>query len=133
LEKSQIRIGKEMDMCRAGNSFNRRSRVFGSRLPPGVRDADCERPPSPLADAGENQLWRICGPQEQERMSSHFVERNAELLRDAILDAGESSASPGSSERGREILLGGLLWPAWICFRDRALRELRRDGEFPKI
>jgi hypothetical protein len=116
-------------MRRVENTLGR-SRVFGSRLPPGVRDADCEGRSRPFGDAGGNGLWRNCDLREQELLSIRFIERHAELLRDMILDVEDFPVADGSSERGREILVGGLLWPAWICFRDRALREARRGGEF---
>jgi hypothetical protein len=119
-------------MAQAGNSLNRGWRVFGSRLPPGVRDVDCESFPSPIADMGESRLWQICGSREQERLSSQFAALNVEFVRDAILDAEDSTSVPGPSERRQEIMLGGLLWREWIGFRDRALRELRRSGDLTK-
>jgi hypothetical protein len=116
-------------MVRAGNFLNRDQRVFGSRLPPGVRDTDCENRPSPIDEMGESRLWQICGSREQERLSSRFAELHLELMRDAILAAEDSTTAAGPSERRREILLGGLLWREWVGFRDRALRELRRSGD----
>jgi hypothetical protein len=115
-------------MYGARDHLPERRPVFGSRLPPGVRDADCEHRPDPLEDAAERHLWQICGPRVQRRVSSQFTELHVELFRDAILDV-EDFTVAAASERGREILLGGMLWPAWIHFRDRAMRELRRCGE----
>jgi hypothetical protein len=66
----------------------------------------------------------------QRRVSSQFTELHVELFRDAILDV-EDSMVAASSERSREMLLGGMLWPAWTHFRGRTLRELRRCGELP--
>jgi hypothetical protein len=119
-------------MGRSGHSLKQDRRIFGSRLPPGVRDADCECRPSPIAEMCESRLWQICGPREQELLSSRFVELHGELVRDAILDAEDSAALAGESERGREVLLGELVWGAWVRFRDRALRELRRSGDLAK-
>jgi hypothetical protein len=124
--------GKEMGMVRTGNALNRDREIFGARLPPGVRDTDCEGRPSLISDVGETRLWRICGPREQERLSSRFAELHVELVRDAILDAEDSQAVAGSSERRRESRLGGLLWREWVDFRDRALREMRRRGDLAK-
>jgi len=118
-------------MDRARGLLSQIKPVFGSRLPPGVRDADCEPCLGPLEDAGESRLWQLCGAQGQERLSSQFVELHHELLRNAILDAEDSPAAAGSLERPRESVLAGRLWPAWVYFRDRRLRELRRSGELP--
>jgi hypothetical protein len=118
-------------MGRSGDSLKQDRRIFGSRLPPGVRDADCECRPNPIAEMCESRLWQICGLREQEQLSSRFVELHAELMRDAILDA-EDCSTARESERRREVLLGELLWGAWVRFRDRALRELRRSGDLAK-
>lgn len=102
--------------------------LVGSHLPPGVRDVECDGFADPLSEAGEDDLWRRCGPREQERLSSRFAESHLIFLRDAVLDAEDSV-----SARGRDGALGAALWAAWLCFRDRALRELRRCGEFGRI
>jgi hypothetical protein len=104
-------------------------RLFGSRLPPGVRDVDCESGRLSVALLEENQLWKNCAPLVQERLSSRFVELHVEFLRDAILDAEDSVDTAQSPGPPRELQFGESLWSAWKRFRDRALREMRRGGE----
>ena len=96
-------------------------------LPPGVRQRDCEGPPDPLADASGNQLWNACNLDQQESLSSRFVARHGDLVRDVLLDVQDSS---NPSPRAK-LRLGRLLWPMWICFRDRNLREMLGRGELP--
>jgi hypothetical protein len=103
--------------------------IFGSQLPPGVRDVDCDGGPMADSIAGENHFWKDCGSISQERLSSRFVELHAEFLRDAILDAEDANDLTLSRGPLREFALGELLWSTWIRFRDRALREMRRGGE----
>jgi hypothetical protein len=114
------------------NFVGRGRRIFGSRLPPGVRDTDCDGRPDPLVETGERRLWLICGPLRQERLSARFAELHAELLRDAILDAEDSSVLLAPTEFASQFLFVGSIWSAWIRFRDRALREMCRCGELPE-
>jgi hypothetical protein len=95
-------------------------------LPPGVRQADCDGRHDPFADASGNQLWNACNLVQQESLSSRFVARNGDLVRDALLDVQDSPNS-----QGPKLRLGSLLWPTWICFRDRNLREMLQRGELP--
>ncbi|MGD0770861.1 MAG: hypothetical protein ABSB42_21980 [Tepidisphaeraceae bacterium] len=94
-------------------------------LPPGVRQADCDGLHDPFADASGNQLWNACNLVQQESLSSRFVARHGDLVRDALLDV-QDSPNPSPSPKLR---LGSLLWPTWICFRDRNLREMLQRGE----
>jgi hypothetical protein len=55
------------------------------------------------------------------------VARHGDLVRDALLDV-QDSPNPSPSPKLR---LGSLLWPMWICFRDRNLREMLQRGELP--
>jgi hypothetical protein len=128
--------GQELEM-----SLNRSNllphRIFGSRLPPGVRDADCQSQSRPLPHVfTERDVWQACGPQYQERLCSDFAESNPELLRDAILDAEDGipsvSTSRHAAARGPS-LLGELIWAEWLRFRDRALRNILQSGELPEV
>ncbi|MGD0387830.1 MAG: hypothetical protein ABSC42_02650 [Tepidisphaeraceae bacterium] len=96
-------------------------------LPPGVRQADCDGQQDPFADASGNQLWNACNLAQQESLSSRFVTRHGDLVRDALLDV-QDSPNPNP---GPKLRLGSLLWPTWICFRDRNLREMHQRGELP--
>jgi hypothetical protein len=115
---------------------------WGSRLPPGVRDADCRPHSRPsLRGFTERDLWQICGWQYQERLCSAFTESNREFVRDAILDAEDGihpsmsaarqSGAHQSAARGPS-LLGELIWAEWLRFRDRALRDILQSGELPE-
>jgi hypothetical protein len=95
-------------------------------LPPGVRQADCDGRHDPFADASGNQLWNACNILQQESLSSRFVARHGDLVRDALLDVQDSAKS-----QSPKLKLGSLLWPMWICFRDRNLREMVQRGELP--
>jgi hypothetical protein len=101
---------------------------LGWRLPPGVRDADCDGPVTTWDDLPANQLWRKCSEHQQERLCDQFAALNIAIFRDAILDA-EDLSSGGLTASAREDFLGGILWSAWIRFRDTALRQLCRSGE----
>jgi len=115
--------------------------IFGSRLPPGVRDADCQ-PRSRLSPPvfTERDLWQTCGSQYQERLCSAFTESNREFFRDAILDAEDGipvsaarhAAAHQLAARGSS-LLGELIWAEWLRFRDRALRDILQSGELPEV
>ena len=93
-------------------------------LPPGVRQSDCDGAIDRFADFTTAQLWNACDFAQQELLSSRFAEGHWDLLRDALLDDGVT-AGAGCAR------LGGLLWPAWIRFRDRNLREMLQRGEIP--
>ena len=107
--------------CIAGEPGARRG------LPPGVRQGDCDGPIDRFADFTVAQLWNACDFAQQELLSSRFAERHWDLLRDALLDDGVTAGAAGSAR------LGGLLWPAWIRFRDRNLREMLQRGEIPAV
>jgi len=96
-------------------------------LPPGVRQADCDGWLDVFADASGDQLWNACNLVQQESLTSRFVARHGDLVRDALLDV-EDSSNPNA---GPKLRLGSLLWPMWICFRDRNLREMLQRGELP--
>jgi len=98
-----------------------------SGLPPGVRQADCDGRLDGFADASGNQLWNACNLRQQESLTSGFIARHGEFVRDALLDV-EDSSNP---DAGPKLRLGSLLWPTWICFRDRNLREMHQRGELP--
>jgi hypothetical protein len=106
-------------------------------LPAGIRQADCDGPPHGLADADGDDLWNACDANEQEAMSGRFVHINCERLRDAILDAQDSAApgmtatGTGKSNQAAAGSLGCAVWPMWINYRDRTLREMARRGELP--
>jgi len=108
-------------------------------LPPGVRQADCDGPHDPLADAGGNQLWKACNSLQQESLSSRFVAQHGDLLRDALLDVQDSPqprpeeafSATATSDAGPKLRLGSLLRPMWVCFRDRNLRQMLQRGELP--
>ena len=96
-------------------------------LPPGVRQADCDGRLDLFADASGNQLWNACNLAQQESLASRFVARHGDLVRDALLDVQDSP----KSNPGPTLRLGSLLWPTWVCFRDRNLREMLQRGELP--
>jgi hypothetical protein len=78
---------------------------------------------------GESRLWQICGSREQERLSSQFAALNVEFVRDAILDAEDSTSVPGPSERRQEIIVGriALAGVDWLS-RSRAARTAPERG-----
>jgi hypothetical protein len=100
-------------------------RIFGSRLPPGIQDIDCDGGHCATSEVSDGWRWQICGPLRQERIATRFVKLHLELLRDAILDAEDSSSPSGTA---REFQLGKSLWSAWRYFRGRALGEMNHGG-----
>jgi len=90
---------------------------------------DCDGGRLPAPDVTDSRLWEFCGPVEQERLSSRFVESHFELVRDAILDAADAQGARQSPEVSPQWMVGKSLWSAWVRFRDRALREMGRAGE----
>ena len=99
-------------------------------LPPGVRAKDCDEYPSRLADAGVARLWAACSPAQQESLSAQFADGCAEVLRDAILDLEDTSIkNPQVLAQNQRTSLGDLLWSSRIRFRNRALHEMRGQGE----
>ena len=95
-------------------------------LPPGVCQADCEGRLNSLVDAGGIELWDACDFLQQESLSARFVDRYGDLVRDVLLEIQDSRNS-----QSPQLRFGSLLWPAWICFRDRQLREMLQRGELP--
>ncbi len=95
-------------------------------LPPGVRQSDCDVRLDPLADASGNQLWNACNLLQQESLSARFAFGHFDLVRDALLEVEDSPHSPSAKLR-----LGCILWPWWLCFRVRNLRQMLQRGELP--
>jgi hypothetical protein len=97
-------------------------------LPAGVRQADCDGVTGDLDDASGNGLWSACDAAQQESISGRFVALHADRLRDTLLDV-EDGVGHSRDLAAVGALLGQLLWPVWIGYRDRALRELHGRGE----
>jgi len=95
----------------------------GRALPPGIRGNDCDGSPFRLADASAVHLWKACNPTQQECLAAQFADMHADEVRDAILDLEDAPVAARASP-------ADLLWASWIRFRNAALREMRRRGEF---
>jgi hypothetical protein len=107
----------------------RQLQAFGSNLPAGVSDTDCDGPLHPHAGASESRLWQISGSRTRDRLSETFAESHLEFLRDAILDAEDAALSSRPEPKNAAASIGQSLWAAWLSFRNHALREMRRTGE----
>jgi hypothetical protein len=102
-------------------------------MPAGARQTDCEPAPDLLADASAAELWAACDESQQESVSVGFLESQADLLRDAVLDVQSDSSLPrASSPRGGGAWLGEIVWEIWVGYRDRQLRAMRRRGELTR-
>jgi hypothetical protein len=93
-------------------------------LPPGIRQADCDRKYDPLAHHTDIQLWRICTDDQRTSIADAFLTARTDELRDAVL---ESQDAGGSRELGR------LIWKTWVLYRERALNDLHRRGVLRSI
>jgi hypothetical protein len=89
----------------------------------------------PLGDASAACLWKAATEPQRRQIAERFAQARADDVRDALLDAEDSS--PPADQSARATSLGRRLWRLWTHYRDQSVERLQIQGQlrtdFPRF